>query len=112
MLGGIMTEEEAVKLASEIRHVFSNPATEKEIEQAIKMGMIPTQNLKDGQWYVGRSRNTTKGRWDKDKQTFFHYRYKFGWREDDVDHVNTTTTYDMFVPVAETTSETKHLEKQ
>ena len=105
-----MTDQEAIELANKIRGVFSIPATEKDIQQAIKMGMIATQDLKNGQWYIGRSRNTTKGRWDAAKQEFFHYRYKFGWMQDTVDGVNTTSHYDMFIPVQETTPETKHLE--
>jgi hypothetical protein len=90
---------------------FSNPATPDEIAQAVKDGMIPMSELKDGQWYAGHCRNASKAQWKAEAKEFSYWRYKFGnYFLDTANHIEEDNGFDCFIPVAETTPETKHLE--
>lgn len=97
-----LREQQLIDQANKISGVFSNPATDKEIIQAIKMGMIAEADLKDGQWYIGHGRGCSKARWDITARQFVYVRCKFGnFFEDEMDPVGTETRYAMFIPVAE-----------
>lgn len=99
-------EKYITRLASCISHAFHIPATQEEIDFAVRLGMIPIIDLVDGQWYMGYCRNANKARWDATRQEWFYNRYKFGWCTDYTDPVNTTCTSDMFIPLVETTEDT------
>lgn len=66
----------------------------------VALGAIPKDQLKVGQWYKGDCRNSRKAKWDGEK--FVYERYKWGstyW--DDIDHFDSDTCYDVFIPFEE-----------
>jgi hypothetical protein len=75
------------------------------IPKLIELGAIPKNQLKDGVWYYGDTRNTTLGKWNEKENNFEHWRYKFGWRWDDVNHFEDDNGYALFVPLREANEE-------
>lgn len=73
--------------------------TEFFINRLIALGAIPKKDLEDGVWYYGNYRNTVYGKWNSKTSKFDHYRYKFGYREDDCNHFEDDNGYALFVPL-------------
>ena len=66
----------------------------------IKAGGIPKNKLINGQIYIGNHRNTTIGKWNKEKNVFEYYRTKFGQRFIDIcNHFEDDDGYALFVPI-------------
>ena len=76
-----------------------NPLTDFYINQLVKLGAIPKDNLKDGQWYYGNNRNTDTARWNAKTNTFDHFRYKIGWQWDTSNHFEDDNGYALFTPL-------------
>lgn len=68
------------------------------IPALIKCGAIPKKDLIIGKTYIGTCRNASEGIWDGAE--FEIKRYKWGmWEDDTVDHFETYTPHDIFVPI-------------
>lgn len=68
------------------------------IPALIRCGAIPKKDLEPGQVYLGACRNASEGLWNGTE--FEIKRYKWGFLEDDtVDHFETPTEYDIFIPI-------------
>lgn len=64
----------------------------------IEKGAIPKDKLEIGCWYYGHCRNASKAKWLGDK--FEYIRNKFGFTyPEKIDHFDSDTEYDVFVPV-------------
>lgn len=68
-------------------------------QRLIELGAIPKDKLEDGKWYYGEYRNSRFGKWDKEKQKFYHYRWSFGWMIDDCNHFQDDDRFALFVPL-------------
>lgn len=68
-------------------------------KRLIELGAIPKKDLKDGVWYYGNYRNADLGKWNEKTQKFYHYRYKFGWMEDNCNHFQDDNGFALFVPL-------------
>ena len=75
------------------------------VPKLIAAGAIPKKDLIDGQVYVGNHRNCTLAKWNKEKNKFDHWRYKFGWIEDDCNHFEDDDGFALFVPIGLGTQE-------
>jgi hypothetical protein len=66
----------------------------------IKAGAIPKKDLIDNQVYIGKHRRCTVARWNKTKNKFEYWRYKFGiWFLDDCNHFENDDGFALFVPI-------------
>lgn len=74
--------------------------TQEEIEQLIKNGMIPKNELIDQNIYLGSCRNSEIAIWDKEKQCFIYNRNKFGEIfEEEIKHPEDDNGFDIFIPI-------------
>ena len=89
----------------EIPRVDEKQYKEFYIPKLIDAGAIPKKNLIDGQVYVGNHRNCTLAKWNKEKNKFDHWRYKFGWVKDDCNHFEDDDGLALFVPIGLGTEE-------
>ena len=69
------------------------------IPKLIAAGAIPKKDLVDGQFYFGEYRNANVGKWVAEKNTFEHWRYKFGFRIDECNHFEDDNGFALFVPI-------------
>ena len=83
----------------EIPRVDEKEYKEFYVPKLIAAGAIPKKDLIDGQVYVGNHRNCTLAKWNKVKNKFDHWRYKFGWMEDDCNHFEDDDGFALFVPI-------------
>ena len=68
------------------------------IPSLIKCGAIPKKDLIIGKAYIGSCRNASEGIWNGEE--FEIKRYKWGmWEDDTVDHFETFTQHDIFIPI-------------
>jgi len=82
------------------------------INRLIDLGAVPKNQLEDGNWYYGNYRNANFGKWNANTQKFDHYRWKFGWMEDDCNHFEDDNGYALFVPLRKVNeTELKEIEK-
>lgn len=82
------------------------------INRLIDLGAVPKNQLEDGNWYYGNYRNANFGKWNANTQKFDHYRWKFGWMEDDCNHFEDDNGYALFVPLRKVNEvELKEIEK-
>ena len=113
----IERERNIKKLWDNLKH-FENPDNVPEIPRTndeelkkyyitklIEAGAIPKKDLIDGQVYVGNHRNCTLAKWNNEKNRFDHWRYKFGWIEDECNHFEDDDGYALFVPIGLGTQE-------
>jgi hypothetical protein len=89
----------------EIPRVGEKEYKEFYIPRLIDAGAIPKKDLIDGQVYVGNHRNCTLAKWNKEKNKFDHWRYKFGWVKDDCNHFEDNDGFALFVPIGLGTEE-------
>jgi hypothetical protein len=89
----------------EIPRVGEKEYKEFYIPRLIDAGAIPKKDLIDGQVYVGNHRNCTLAKWNKEKNKFDHWRYKFGWVKDDCNHFEDDDGLALFVPIGLGTEE-------
>lgn len=82
-----------------------NPLNDFYTNRLIELGAIPKEDLKDDNWYYGNFRNSNYGKWDKDKSTFHHIRYSFGYYWDKCNHFEDDDRFALFVPLREATPE-------
>lgn len=65
----------------------------------IKKLIVPKHLLEDGAYYVGKCRNASWARWNKDKDCFVHWRTKFKQRFlETIKHPDDDFTHDVFYP--------------
>ena len=65
-------------------------------------GIVRAEDLKHGQYYIGRGRNFIFGRWDAENKVMKHKRFKFGtFYTDDVNYVDNDNGCDLFVALHE-----------
>jgi hypothetical protein len=69
------------------------------VPKLIAAGAIPKKDLVDGQFYFGEYRNANVGKWVAEKNTFEHWRYKFGFRMDECNHFEDDNGFALFVPL-------------
>lgn len=61
--------------------------------------MLSKAELIDGEYYVGKCRNSTVARWDGQLQKFFHWRIKFGHHFiEEIRHPEDEAHFDVFEP--------------
>ncbi len=61
--------------------------------------MIAKSELEHGAYYEGGCRNTTVARWDATRNTFLHWREKFGSTYlEEIRHPNDESRFDAFIP--------------
>lgn len=65
----------------------------------IESGAIPKNKLIDGKVYIGKHRRCTRAKWNKKKNTFEYFRYKFGWCMDECNHFEDDNGFALFVPI-------------
>lgn len=71
---------------------------------------IAKQDLKHGQYYIGRCRNATEARWNENRQKFMYWRYKFGQTFlEEICHPEDDKIWDVFVVEKETNTPTKEI---
>jgi hypothetical protein len=70
------------------------------VPKLIKAGAIPKKDLINDQIYIGNHRRCTVARWNRIKNKFEYWRYKFGmWFIDDCNHFEDDDGYALFVPI-------------
>ena len=70
------------------------------IKRLVNAGAIPKKDMVDNQVYIGKHRRCTVARWNKLKNKFEYWRYKFGmWFIDDCNHFEDDNGYALFVPI-------------
>ena len=69
------------------------------VNRFIELGAIPKKDLVDGTWYFGKTRNARLAKYEAKKNAMGHYRYKFGWMWDYVNHFEDDNGYALFVPI-------------
>jgi len=80
----------------------TSPATPEVIAEAIRLGMIPKDQLKNGMYYKGSCRNARIAMWDSRNQNFVHLRTKFtSIFSETINHPEDDTGFDVFIPVEE-----------
>lgn len=71
--------------------------TNKDIHEALALGLIPKHELVNGQWYLGACRNSEYARWNASTEKFDYRRSKFGqsfW--DEIEHPEDDAGFDLF----------------
>lgn len=76
-----------------------NPLEQLHIDKLIQCGAITKKDLVIGKYYYGKCRNNNVAMWNG--KEFQYMRYKFGWREDTINHFEDDNGYDLFVPIKE-----------
>ena len=79
---------------------FSKPVRQEELEQAYQDGMLRKEQLQDGVYYKGISRNTKIAKWSSKDNCFF-YIDEIGCIEN-VCHPEDDNSYDLFIPISKT----------
>jgi len=74
-----------------------NPIEQYQVDKLIECGSIPKDEVQIGVYYYGKCRNSDVAMWDG--QEFQYMRYKFGWRQDKINHFEDDNGYDLFVPI-------------
>jgi hypothetical protein len=90
-----------LSLAQDI-HTACFAVGNNDIEAAVAAGMIPKDQLVDGQAYIGQCRDAHVAIWNAERDTFMITRFKWG-REvaDTVDYpAASNTRWDVFIPIA------------
>lgn len=78
--------------------------TEYHINKLLDCGAIDKKNLEDGVWYFGDYRNAKFGRWDAEKEKFYHRNYTMGgFRWDECNHFMDDDGAALFVPIRKAT---------
>lgn len=91
---------------------FPNSKNPYFIERVIELGGIPKKDLEDGTWYYGSTRNARLCKWDLTKQEMGHYRWKFGYCWDTVNHFEDDNGFSLFIPIRKATiEEIREMEK-
>ena len=97
---------ENLKPFNEPRDVPTLPVVGKKIfdeyyvPKLIAAGGIPKKDLVDGQVYIGRHRICTVAKWNKEKNIFEYWRYKFGATFiDTCNHFEDDNDFALFVPI-------------
>lgn len=95
-----------LKPFNEPRDVPNLPVVGKEmfdefyVPRLIAAGAIPKKDLINGQVYVGRHRICTYAKWNKEKNVFEYWRYKFGATFiDTCNHFEDDNNFALFVPI-------------
>lgn len=70
------------------------------VPKLIAAGAIPKKDLIDGQVYIGEHRRCQLAKWNKDKNVFEYWRYKFGTTFiDRCNHFQDDDGFALFVPI-------------
>ena len=65
-------------------------------------GVIRHNDLKDGQYYLGKCRNNNIGKWNAKKNVMEYMKCAFGaMYKDDVNYLNNDNGYDLFIAIKE-----------
>jgi len=67
-------------------------------DELFRKGIISKKDLKKNTYYRGKCRNATVALWNGFE--FVHMRYKFGFRVDEVNHLEDDNEFDLFVPLS------------
>lgn len=79
---------------------------------AAERGLLMKVDLKDGHYYLGRSRNASVARWDAARERFTYMRVKFlSVYPEDICHPEDDDGYDLFFPLKEVTPTEKQIIK-